>query len=239
MTGGSCRWVAKRAVDALAGPYLGSVQRVSPTSTTVALTFDDGPDAECTPEVLDLLAAAGARATFFLLLPPARRWPGLVQRVVGEGHEIGLHGADHRSLAGLSRREVRDRLASARAELADLSGVPVGLFRPPFGAQTLRSFLGTRDAGLECVVWDVDSLDWRGGDELEVADRVDRTAGPGSIVLLHDGAADTPVPRSTRHRVRTAELVLDRLNARALRSTTVTHLLATGGVHRTIWFTRS
>jgi peptidoglycan/xylan/chitin deacetylase (PgdA/CDA1 family) len=231
--------VAKRAVDALAGSCLGSVQRLSPASTAVALTFDDGPDAECTPEVLDLLAAASARATFFMLLPPARRRPELVHRVVGGGHEIGLHGADHRSLAGLSRREVRDRLASARTELADLSGVPVRLFRPPFGAQTLRSFLGTRDAGLECVVWDVDSLDWRGGDELEVADRVDRMAGPGSIVLLHDGAADTRVPRSTRHRVRTAELVLDRLHARALGSTTVTHLLATGDVHRTIWFTRS
>ncbi|MFF5970677.1 polysaccharide deacetylase family protein [Streptomyces sp. NPDC012769] len=235
------RRAVRHAVDAVAGRRLGSVRRVATTLPYVAVTFDDGPDRTRTPPLLDVLADRACHATFFMLLYNARRHPDLVRRVVAEGHEVALHGADHRSLVHLSRREVRARLESAAAELASIAGAPVTLFRPPFGAQTLRSYLGVRGAGLECVVWDIDSLDWCGEDEREVADRVLARAAAGTIVLAHDGRAgidesgESGGSRAVRPH-RTAELLLAGLERRGLHSTTVSHLLTTGEPHRTVWF---
>ncbi|MER7519456.1 polysaccharide deacetylase family protein [Streptomyces sp. NPDC126499] len=237
------RRAARYAVDAVAGPWLGSVRRVRTDLPYVAVTFDDGPDRTWTPQLLDVLAERASHATFFMLLYNARRNPGLVRRVVAEGHEVALHGADHRSLVHLSRRAVRDRLTAAAAELAAIAGAPVTLFRPPFGAQTLRTYLGVRAAGLDCVVWDLDSLDWCGEDERQVADRVLADAAAGTIVLAHDGraAADEPpdsgAPDGSRavRPPRMAELLLGGLERRGLRTTTVSDLLTTGKPHRTVW----
>jgi peptidoglycan/xylan/chitin deacetylase (PgdA/CDA1 family) len=159
--------------------------------------------------------------------------------VAAEGHEVALHGADHRSLVHVSRRAVRARLESAASELAAIAGAPVKLFRPPFGAQTVRSYLGARDVGLDCVVWDLDSFDWLGGNEQEVADSVITQATEGAIVLAHDGRAgideqcalDPPFDRAGM-----AELLIGGLARRGLHNITVSDLLAVGNVHRTVWF---
>jgi peptidoglycan/xylan/chitin deacetylase (PgdA/CDA1 family) len=233
---GGCRRVAHRAVDVLVGARLGSIVRVKTTEPVVAMTFDDGPDREWTPRIVDILASQRAFATFFMLLESARRHPELVRRVVAGGHEVGLHGVDHRSLAGRSRRSTRSLLDAAAVELATISGAPVRYFRPPFGAQTIASFLGARDAGLECVVWDVDSHDWRGGDERYTATQVVAQAVPGSIVLLHDGLAGDA--QRGFDRARHVQLVVDGLRRRSLRSTTFSDMLACGKAWRTVWLRR-
>ena len=156
------RDVAKRTADVLAGTRLGSIQSVQTDQPLVALTFDDGPDQEWTPAILDILARSQSHATFFMLVDSALRLPELVRRVVAEGHQVALHGLDHRRLAGGSRKSTRVLLDSAVIQLATISGAPVTYFRPPFGAQTVGSFLGARDTGLETVVYDVDSFDWSG-----------------------------------------------------------------------------
>ncbi|MET9375436.1 polysaccharide deacetylase family protein [Streptomyces sp. NPDC002992] len=233
------RRAARHAVDAVAGPWLGSIRRVRTNLPYVAVTFDDGPDRTWTPQVLDVLTERACHATFFMLVGNARRHPELVRRMVAEGHEVALHGADHRSLVHLSRRAVRVRLASAASELAAIAGTPVTLFRPPFGAQTLRSYLGIRDVGLDCVVWDLDSLDWRGGNERDVADSVVTRATAGTIVLAHDGRAaidEGASPHPPFDRARMAELLIGGLARRGLRTITVSDLLAIGDVRRTVWF---
>jgi peptidoglycan/xylan/chitin deacetylase (PgdA/CDA1 family) len=228
------RRAAYRALDTLAGARWGPVGNVRTHQPLVALTFDDGPDPRWTPQILDILAEQRSCATFFILVENARRFPELVRRVIAEGHEVGLHGIDHRTLAGGSRRSTRLLLDAAAAELAAISGVPVKYFRPPFGAQTVSTFLGERDAGLETVMWDVDSFDWRGLDERKVASDVVDRAEPGSIVLLHDTLADDP--GCAFDRARTVQLVVDGLQRRSLRSTTISALMASGTVRRAAHF---
>ncbi|WP_255506663.1 polysaccharide deacetylase family protein [Mycolicibacterium sp. 018/SC-01/001] len=225
------------AVDAVVGNRWGSIRSVRTCQPLVALTFDDGPHEEWTPRVLDILAARGFHATFFMLVENARRLPMVVNRVVAEGHEIGLHGFDHHSLAGGSRRSTRLELAAAAAELAMISGEHVKYFRPPFGAQSVGSFLGERDAGLETVMWDLDSFDWSGLGEREVASEVIARTEPGSIVLLHDTLADDP--DCAFDRAAATELIVDGLRRRALQSTTVSGLLESGAVRRAAYFSLS
>ena len=228
---------AHSAVDAVVGNRWGSIRSVRTYQPLVALTFDDGPCSEWTPKILDILAHYRSHATFFMLVENARRLPGLVHRVVAEGHEIGLHGFDHRRLAGGSRRSTRRMLAAAASELATISGQPVKYFRPPFGAQTVGSFLGERDAGLETVMWDLDSFDWSGLGEREVASEVIDRTEPGSIVLLHDTLADDP--GCSFDRAVAAELIVDGLQRRTLQSTTVSGLLESGQVRRAAYFSLS
>ncbi|OBF16550.1 polysaccharide deacetylase family protein [Mycobacterium sp. ACS4331] len=227
---GRIRRVAHRTVDTLVGPRWGPVGRVGTDEPVVALTFDDGPDPRWTPRILDILAGNDCHASFFMLLHNARRHPELVRRVAAEGHEVCLHGIDHRRLTGGSRRSTRQLLGGAASELAEISGVPVTCFRPPFGAQTLSTFLGACDAGLETVMWDVDSFDWRVPDEQEVASDVIARAGAGSIVLLHDTLADDP--ESDFERADTVHMIVAGLARRALSSATVSRLMSSGTVHR-------
>jgi peptidoglycan/xylan/chitin deacetylase (PgdA/CDA1 family) len=109
---------------------LSSVACVATDDRVVALTFDDGPDPDQTPEVLDALAEAGARATFFVLVDRAAEHPDLLRRIAAEGHEIGLHGEDHTRLTTLPIREALRRIRRGKRRLEELTGRPVTLFRP-------------------------------------------------------------------------------------------------------------
>jgi peptidoglycan/xylan/chitin deacetylase (PgdA/CDA1 family) len=202
------------------------------------MTFDDGPDPLTTPQVLDALARARASATFFLLVERAEANPELVRRLVEEGHEVGLHGIDHTRLTTLPRATVRRRLREGRARLAAVAGVNVRLFRPPRGAQSLRTYLATRAVGLRPVVWSVDSGDWTGSKIEEVVARVGGSIRPGGVVVLHDTlivTEDDPTPPGY-DRAAMVSAVLRELAAKGLASVTVSELLAAGTVEHSFWF---
>lgn len=157
---------------------------------TAVLTYDDGPEPGGTDRVLAALATDATRATFFVLVSRARRYPGLLAEVVAAGHEIALHGLDHRRLTTFSAAQVRRRCADGRAELEDLTAQPVHWMRPPYGAQTLSTSLAIRRAGLTPVLWGASSWDWKPiAQDVRVA-RVREAARAGSILLCHDGFAD-------------------------------------------------
>ncbi|MGH2869094.1 MAG: polysaccharide deacetylase family protein, partial [Solirubrobacteraceae bacterium] len=94
-----------------------------PGADGVALTFDDGPHPEGTPAVLEVLARAGARATFFVIGEQARRWPQLVAEIRAAGHEVALHGFRHRLQLRMTPGEVRDDIARGLAAIEDTAGV--------------------------------------------------------------------------------------------------------------------
>ena len=154
-------------------------------SGEVALTFDDGPDPVWTPRVLDALAEAGARATFFVVAPLAGRHPGLLRRAVAEGHEIAFHCTRHAHHDRMGPGEI---LADAREGLRTLSalGHATHDWRAPWGVVTR----GTEDAaaslGLRLVGWTADSEDWRGDAAGEMLGRLAPDIGAGAVVLMHD-----------------------------------------------------
>lgn len=175
--------------------FLG-VHCVDTTDRVLALTYDDGPHPEHTPRILDTLAAHGVRATFFVLAGPAKRHPELIRRIVDEGHELGLHGIDHRSMLTMSARAAVDSVTRAQAEVEAISGTSLRLFRPPYGHHTLGQAWRLRRAGWQLVIWSSDGLDWIDDAVDRVAERAWSSLFPGAILLLHDDRADPETLRA-------------------------------------------
>lgn len=186
------------------------ITRLASETKSVALTFDDGPNPNATPLILDALAARGVRATFFILGRHAEQWPDLVKRVAAEGHSIGNHGYFHRKLHFKSPAYVRNDLTLGTRAIEQIASVHPRLFRAPHGFRSpwvtpIARSLGQRTVGWSFGVWDSD----RPGRDV-IVDRILDGARPGSILLLHDGDGYDP----HGDRVQTAEavpLIVDRL----------------------------
>jgi peptidoglycan/xylan/chitin deacetylase (PgdA/CDA1 family) len=195
----------------LEGPIdwaMGTVTHGSRDVRRVALTFDDGPDPERTPAVLDALAELGVKATFFVVGEAAEKHPELVARMVAEGHELGNHTWSHRYLPLARSRRVTDELARTDAAIARVTGSVPRLARPPYGGRSPRNVQAMQRAGKQVVLWDVNSFDWKGKPSEHVIARVlDRTR-PGSIVLMHDIHGRVDVVRDVIAGLRRRELEL-------------------------------
>lgn len=151
----------------------------------VALTFDDGPDPDCTPAVLDELAAAGAHAVFFLVGEQVEAHPELARRVSDEGHVVALHGFRHVEHDELGA-EVRADLERGAAVVAAATGAEPRLYRPPYGRFTEESYRAVGELGLEPVYWSGWGADWDPIPAERIADLAIRDLAPGVILLLHD-----------------------------------------------------
>lgn len=157
-------------------------------ATGVALTFDDGPNPEHTPKVLDLLAQYDARATFFLVGEQVERHPDLVRRIAAEGHAIGNHTYSH-----VRCRELELSALSAEIERTDLALVAalgsgeraLPLFRPPFGELRVTQAAHLARTGRTLAYWNQDTRDYRDASAAEIA-ALGPTLTAGDIVLLHD-----------------------------------------------------
>jgi len=163
---------------------------VDTTDRVFSLTYDDGPDPESTPAILDMLAHHGARATFFVLARPAKRHPEIVRRIVDEGHELALHGLDHRSLLTIPVRDGLANIRESRRIVEDIAQRRVALFRPPYGSHTMRQSLAIHRLGLDIVIWSGYASDWVDDDEHAVVERAVAGVFPGGILLMHDTRAD-------------------------------------------------
>ena len=158
----------------------------------VALTFDDGPDPAVTPRVLDLLDAAGARASFFCIGRRAARFPDLVREIVRRGHSVENHSHRHATLfAAWSPRVVRRDLTRAQAVLTEAAGVPPCFVRAPFGIRGPFFDAALTGTGLRPIAWTARGRDTVCGDPRIVLDRLTRRLSAGDVLLLHDGAAAT------------------------------------------------
>ncbi len=203
----------------------GSIVSVRTKDRLMALTFDDGPDPETTPRVLDALAEARAKATFFVIGERAARYPDLLARIAAEGHEIGNHTWDHPSLPTLPPGRITDQIARTKSRLAPLGQA---LMRPPYGDQTRKVQSVARKLGYAVVLWSISSGDWRGEDGATVSARIAEAARPGAIVLMHD-ALYTYEAETARDRSPTVEAVTRLADLLPdYRFVTVSNLIASG-----------
>jgi peptidoglycan/xylan/chitin deacetylase (PgdA/CDA1 family) len=210
-----------------------------PTTWTV-LTYDDGPTPGVTDRLLPVLAETGATATFFVLLTRVRTSPGLLHEVMAAGHEIGLHGRDHRQLTDLEPATLPGLTRDAKAELEDVTGRPVRWFRPPYGAQSTAAWSAVRDAGMTPVLWSVTCRDWERLPQEEYLAGLEGRDLSGDIVLLHDGFADARdgvddgTPPSL-DRTALTRGVLERVGAGRLTALDLGRALESGEAERRPW----
>jgi peptidoglycan/xylan/chitin deacetylase (PgdA/CDA1 family) len=222
LTGGALRWIGLAALGALFvtivalgvalpswrffGPF---VCRGPADGMRVALTFDDGPDPQTTPAILDLLRDAGVPAAFFFIGERIDAHPDLAARAAREGHLLGNHSYRHGwatnfyTTARLVREIGRTQEAIARA-----AGAPTAFYRPPFGCSNPAVFRAVGRLGLRPIGWSARGLDkFRSSTSDRVVARIARRLAPGAIILLHDG--DVPADRA----VATLRALLDLLKA--------------------------
>ncbi len=224
-------WAAAVARDP--SPDLATGGSVGTSGNRVALTFDDGPDPRTTPLILDTLKDRGVEATFFVVGRQVAENPGLLRRIVEEGHAIGNHTYDHADMSGQSAGQMRDELRSTQEAVDGALGYhhPMALMRPPYGnpylqgSDALRAFRRVAwEQGLFPVMWTVDPGDYlldgqpedvvRG---VERADEAGRKSEGDEVVLLHDNQRQT---------AEALPAIIDRYEGSGRRFVTVDELLA-------------
>jgi peptidoglycan/xylan/chitin deacetylase (PgdA/CDA1 family) len=174
--------VVPLAADALRIP-----RTVPPDERAVALTFDDGPHPEGTPAVLELLARAGHRATFFLVGEQVERRPELARQIADQGHLVAVHGYRHRLQLRLSAGQLRDDLERALETIEAATGAGPPYHRPPYGVYSPAGLRLTTGAGLKPLLWSRWGKDWRRYTTPgRIARRATRNLHPGDVILLHD-----------------------------------------------------
>ncbi len=173
----------RKLCSAMIGNTMGTITSVSTGYAVAALTFDDGPNPEVTPRLLDILEGHNAHGTFFMVGRLAQRHPDLVTRVAEAGHAIGNHSWDHSSLPLLTGRERRKQIRACKKAIA-VHGHR--LLRPPYGHQSRASHLDAFLLGYDVVTWDVVAEDWLDHSAEQMAETIMSKVRPGSVILFHD-----------------------------------------------------
>jgi peptidoglycan-N-acetylglucosamine deacetylase len=177
---------AHAAVKTNANPNEGVVFTSGPPiAKRVAISFDDGPDLVYTPQILDVLKREHVKATFFLLGRHARKYPGMVKRIVEEGHSVGNHTWDHPQLPKVSSKQIRAEIQRTDSLLFHLIGYHTFMFRPPYGAASSANISQISRMHYKVIDWSVDTRDWSSSSPAQILDVVNRTVKPGSIILEH------------------------------------------------------
>ena len=197
------------------GSQEGVLRKGNPQSgKKTVLTFDDGPSAEYTPIILNILRDSGVKAVFFLTGRQAEKHPEIVRRILRDGHEIGNHTYSHVNLVFLSEKDWQDEIRRGEQAIEDITGQKPVLFRPPrcLLNEKIRQFLLER--GDQIILWSVSAADWLPLGKNFVSWRIRRFTKPGSIILFHDGGALVKSHGGKRDTtVKSLQIVIDSLRA--------------------------
>jgi peptidoglycan/xylan/chitin deacetylase (PgdA/CDA1 family) len=191
-------------------------RRLAPGTRGVAITFDDGPHPEGTPAVLELLAQAGARATFFMIGEQVSARPELAGEIAAAGHCIALHGHRHRLQLRFGRGGVEEDLRRGADAIAQATGVEPVWHRPPYGIYSPDGLRAARRSGLKPLLWSQWGRDWRKFTTPQrIYARVTDRLAPGDVILLHD--ADFYSAKDSHRRTAAAlSLILAELRRREI-----------------------
>ena len=212
--------------------YGATICREPDAGRLIALTYDDGPNPEHTPALLEVLDRHGAKATFFSIGKWAQREPALLREVHAAGHAIGNHTQTHPTLALESSAGVTDELSRCR-EAVEGAGISfsevdgAALMRPPWGRRRPGTLRAIRAAGYVPVLWSITCWDWRERETASDFAARGKKARGGDVILLHDGSHLTPVG-DRGNSVRATDWILEALVAEGYRFVTIPELVAAG-----------
>jgi peptidoglycan/xylan/chitin deacetylase (PgdA/CDA1 family) len=166
--------------------------------SSAALTFDDGPNPEITPQILDILDQNGITATFFLVGERASRNPELVKMIKERGHQLGIHSNRHQFAWLMSPWKTWRDWEECNTTLECLTGDKILLARPPWGTFNLCTWLWMKRHHKQIVLWSTEGHDWQSKrSPQQITDRVLKNIRPGAIILLHDAGGDEGAPQNT------------------------------------------
>ncbi|HAQ0587025.1 TPA: polysaccharide deacetylase family protein [Enterococcus faecium] len=184
-----------------------------PAVKSVAISFDDGPGATATPQLLRILKEKNVHATFFVLGENTAQHPEIVKQTAEAGHEIGNHTYDHQNLATLSAQSMTEEVTKADTEIKKVTGKTPTFVRPPYGSVTN---VGATIIQRPIIEWSVDSEDWKTRNPDLILQKIQATVYDGAIILFHDIYPET---------IRAVPQVIDYLKEQGYRITTVGDLL--------------
>ena len=165
---------------------------VQKDSKVCSLTFDAAWGNEDTQQLIDILGKYNIKATFFVVGEWVDKYPESVKALHDAGHEIMNHSDNHPYFTKLSAEQIKIQLNTCNEKIAAITGVTPILFRPPYGDYNDSVVATVRECGMYCIQWDVDSLDWKDPTPDQICQRVLKRVQPGSIVLFHNAAKNTP-----------------------------------------------
>lgn len=195
--------------NAVASVFFGNNLRLVPiyyvnsTEKKVAISFDAAWGADKTEKIMDICDEYGIKATFFLVGFWVEDYPEIAKKIAERNFEIGTHSNTHPDMCKLSSIEQKTELETSMNIIKNITGVQVKLFRPPFGSYNDSLITTASELGLKTIQWDVDTLDWKGLNAMEIVNRVLNSVKNGSIILCHN---------NSDHIVEALPILLDRLN---------------------------
>lgn len=184
-----------------------------PEPKKVAITFDDGPNADYTRKLLAGLKKRGVKATFFVLGQEVEKYPDILEEIWEDGHLIGVHSYEHVNFGQIGDEAAVKQIERTQEAIYEVTGEYTGFIRPPYGCW--KKSLNAKVPMIE-VLWDVDPLDWATTDADTVAQRILKNTKEGSIILLHDASQSS---------VQAAFTVIDSLQKDGYEFVTVEELL--------------
>lgn len=192
--------------------------KVDPNKKMVAINFDDGPNPNNTPQILEALKQNNAKATFFMLGQNVKQYPETVKSVYDLGNEIGIHTWDHPQLTKLSAENIKKQVSDTSDAIFEITGYRPTIVRPPYGSfnDTVKSTL----SDYSLILWNIDSLDWKSRDENKFVPLVMNDVQDGDIILLHD-IHSTTVPG--------AQKIITQLTEQGYQLVTVSELIEAKG----------
>ena len=182
----------------------------------IALTFDDGPD-YFGQELLDFLAERNVKVTFFYIGNQISKYKDNVYRAYNEGHEIGNHSWSHPVLSTMKNEGIMEELNSTSNAIFEVTGAYPTVFRPPYGSKNDRLL---SICGMPCILWSVDTLDWKYRDVDYVTDQIVKGASDGAVILVHE------IHKTT---IAAAKIAIDKLLEDGWEFVTITELMERDG----------
>lgn len=183
---------ADKVVSAMTEERLIPIYYVDTDEKLCALSFDAAWGNEQTDTLLDILDEYAVKSTFFLVGQWVENYPDSVKEIASRGHDVGNHSATHPHMAELSPDQQLGEICSCNEAVEELTGSCPTLFRAPYGEYDNALVQNLHDESMYCVQWNIDSLDWKDPTPDEMVQRIKSKLVPGSIILMHNGATNTP-----------------------------------------------
>lgn len=181
-----------KAITAATEPRDIPIYCVDRDDKKVAISFDAAWGNEQTDTLLKILKEKNVTATFFLVGDWVDKYPDSVKKIAQMGHDVENHSDTHPYMTKLSSEQMQSEIKNCNEKIKTITGKCPTLLRPPYGDYNNQVVKAVKEQGMYCVQWDIDSLDWKDPTPQQMIDKITSKLTSGSIILMHNGAKNTP-----------------------------------------------